>query len=227
MNILYEDDSLLVCDKEAGLAVESADLRRKDLVSLLKNEYHTSYLGVVHRLDQPVRGLMVFARTPKAAAELSAQSASGKMRKEYLAVVLPGDGVFLPEEMTLTDHLLRDGRSNTSRVVPAGTKGARRASLSFTDVTGAYEISKLVPAISCEKKLHLLRVRLHTGRHHQIRVQLSHAGYPVLGDRKYGRDEQGSSLKFPALCAAALTFVHPESGAQMAFELAEENLCFV
>ena len=245
MKIIYEDSAVLVCFKPAGLPVQSAGLRTQDLehqlLSYLSAEETVSAkngetgLFVVHRLDQPVQGLAVFAKTAGAAAELNRQNQGQEMKKEYLALVYPeadaagqsscGEEGRLPGAvMQLEDWLLRDGRTNRSTVVPAGTRGAKKARLSFTDVTGdpAYDGggNREISMVS-----RLMKIRLYTGRHHQIRVQLSHAGFPIIGDRKYG-DDTSSLLRFPALCAYHLSFTHPRTGERMDFALKAEEIRF-
>lgn len=240
--VLYEDDEVLVCTKKAGVPVQSRDLRTTDLESMLRlhlTKRHnggnahaasdrgcasgTPYVGIVHRLDQPVCGVLVFAKTPKAAAALSKQVQDGTMRKEYLAVC----GAFLQQEraagqkeacaaggqtqkIMVTDYLVKDSRTNLSRVVPKGTKGAKRAVLEL-------EVRKT------RRQQSLVHIRLHTGRHHQIRVQLAHLGTPVVGDKKYGPQEQQDGFTQLMLCAYRLVFTHPATGKQMEFDLSEEN----
>ena len=249
--ILAEDGQLLVCLKPAGLAVQSARPGEADMVSELKNYLAASekgkkgaggrrapYLGVVHRLDQPVSGILVFAKTPEAAAALSRQASGmqdvpekgtggGKkrvspkqMEKEYRALVYVSERALLPEEekeRELTDFLKKEPGQNLSRVVAPETPGAKRARL-FCHAAG--------PAVHTSSGGHAcLAVRLDTGRHHQIRVQLSHAGLPILGDTRYGSAE---SLEYAArlgirslcLCACRLCFFHPVTGKRMEFEIA-------
>lgn len=195
--VIYEDRALLVVRKAAGLAVESRKSTVPDLERELKNERarrgEAPEIFLINRLDQPVEGLVCAAKTKEAAAALSGQLQDGRMKKSYLACVT-GE---IPEEGSLTDWLLRDPKTNTSRAVPEGTKGAKRAELHFRK-SGEGEVS----------------VDLVTGRHHQIRVQLAHAGMPIRGDRKYG-GEPGNALM---LCACRLSFVHPESGERVTFE---------
>ncbi len=230
------------------------------------------YLGVIHRLDQPVEGLVVFAKTPEAAGRLSAQVSAGRMEKTYLAAVrLPrdarlgegkaprsienrsaeedqntskkrkGQGSCQNPWIRLTDDLVKDARSNLSRVVPAGTKGAKRAELAYRILA----VRSVPEVLSAGKKTEpfadgrqpaesdaepggreaLLEIRLLTGRHHQIRVQLAHAGMPILGDRKYGSRED-TSRKFPALCAAALKLAHPVTGERMQFQCTPQGADF-
>lgn len=209
MKILFEDASLIVCVKEAGIPVQSSRVGTKDMVSILKNYRKESektegepYLGLIHRLDQPVQGVMVFAKTREAAAGLSAQVSRGDMKKEYLAIVRaenPGP------EGKLVDYLQKDGRTNTSRVVSEKVQGAKRAELEYR-------------ILNQKEGLALAAIRLHTGRHHQIRVQMAHAGMPLAGDRKYGSERMQDERTGLALCAHRLTFRHPVTKKQMTFE---------
>lgn len=262
MKILYEDAQLLVCYKEAGLPVQSARVGTKDLESILKqylreqNEDtagHTEpYLGTVHRLDQPVEGVMAFAKTPQAAKLLSAQLTDGRMKKTYRAVTRMNERQPAGASAELQDYLLKDGRANLSKVVPEGTKGAKLAKLEYT-VLGEAALEDGIRA--------LLEIHLLTGRHHQIRVQLSHAGMPICGDRKYGAEaggEQGQvreygraggelpdSLADPeredrrteipgdghprgqlALCAVSLELEHPKTGRRMRVTCEPEGVYF-
>ena len=213
MNLLYEDKDILVVEKPAGIPVETSRIGSKDMVSLLRNNLAETvknpqdgipYLGMIHRLDQPVQGVMVFAKNQKAAASLSKEIAQNEMKKTYLAVV---EGT-AKEEESLTDYLLKDGRTNTSKKVPKGTKGAKESRLS-------YECLKTLedPALAA-LPLSLVRIHLFTGRHHQIRVQMADVGLPLYGDRKYNPASKGSTL---ALCAFELTFRHPATGKSMTF----------
>ena len=232
--ILYEDKDILVCRKPAGIAVQNARIGTMDLESCLKNYLaekegkRPPYLAVVHRLDQPVEGVLVFGKNPKAAKELSAQITAGKMEKIYLAVtygqpktaaVTQKNGVFKASEI-LEDYLKKDGKTNTSSVVPASVPGAKKARLS-------YEMLEEITEPISEKKKYLLRIHLETGRHHQIRVQMAHAGMPLAGDRKYGASSQAfvgnGGL---ALCAASLTFCHPVTGKVMKYEPLPESPAF-
>ena len=132
LSILYEDEDILVCHKPAGVAVQTKRLGQADMESLLKNyrvgKGEQPYIGVVHRLDQPVEGVMVFAKTKEAAASLSRQIAAKITDKYYYAMV---DGVPKARKGMLEDYLLRDGRTNTSSVVDKGTPEAKRAELSY------------------------------------------------------------------------------------------------
>ena len=238
LNILYEDSSVLVCVKPAGLPVQTAKPGRMDLVSKLKNyrvqKNESPYIGLIHRLDQPVQGIILFAKTKKAASVLSRQVSSRQIGKEYLAVVCgtvsaepgtdaaaaecgtaPADGTrrALPVSGELHDYLLRDGKTNTSRVVPENTKGAKEALLSYrvvrsNDVTGRS----------------LVHINLHTGRHHQIRVQSSHAGFPLYADTKYGQPLPDGAYCPVALCSFKICFTHPDSGKEMTFTMEHTGL---
>lgn len=207
--IIYEDSAVLVCRKEPGLAVQTAKTGQTDLVSLLKNERAAKgeppYIGLIHRLDQPVEGVMVFAKTKAATAKLSAQVQKRDMEKQYLAVTC---GIPEPEQGMLCDTLLRDGKTNTSCVVEKGMKGAKEARLT-------YEVMQA----DSQKNLALVHIALHTGRHHQIRVQFSHAGYPLYGDRKYGKPLPDGVYCPVALCSVKVGFEHPDTGKWMEFEI--------
>lgn len=214
LNILYEDDAILVCHKPAGIATQSSRIGQMDLVSMVANyrsrKGEEPYVGLVHRLDQPVEGVMVFGKTKKATGALSAQVSSRQIVKQYYALV---EGCPKEEEGQLTDYLLKDGRTNTSRVVKEKDPAAKKACLSYRVVRRL-------------EKQSLLLITLHTGRHHQIRVQLAHAGFPVTGDRKYGHLQEGASYMPLGLCSCRLSFCHPETGKMMEFAIHPEGPAF-
>lgn len=220
--VIWEDESVLVCFKPAGLAVQSGRIGEADLVSELKNYLSVGtknpYLGLVHRLDQPVSGLLVFGKTPQAAAGLSRQAAgetSPSMEKEYSALLYPENGRSMPDEgtrMVLENYLIRDGRQNRSRVASKDEKGAKWAKLEL-------EIIK-----HSSRGYALARIRLVTGRHHQIRVQCAAAGLPLLGDVRYGSPsgrEYAARLGFSTvcLCASGLRFSHPVTGKRLEYRV--------
>lgn len=228
--ILYEDKDIIVCHKPAGIATQTARVGQADMASeitnYLKNARPDSkkpiYVRVIHRLDQPVEGILVFAKNKSAAADLSRQAAGERMEKEYLAVVCGKD---MPQSGELTDYLVKDGRTNTSRVVPPEVKDAKKAVLE-------YEVLEKIPLEKDNlRQLALVRIRLHTGRHHQIRVQMVNAGMPLLGDHKYA-DEAALAmtkrlgLKEIALCASRLAFEHPGTGKRMQFQITPEGAAF-
>ncbi len=223
--IIYEDEHVLVCHKPAGLATQSGRVGQPDVVSELKkylnrpggakreSKAQPPYLGVVHRLDQPVEGLLVFAKTSKAAAHLTKQLAQGSLNKQYYAVVC---GQPMKEAGELVDYLSKDG--NVARVVDGQTEGAKKAVLQY----------KVVEAPVAEK-VALLDVHIDTGRFHQIRVQMSHAGLPLLGDSKYGTQESMTlsrqlGIRNVALCAYAVEFVHPVTGKRLDFNIQPQFL---
>lgn len=212
--IVYEDDTLLVVHKPAGIATETAKIGQADVVSELRNyrrkKGESPYVGVVHRLDQPVEGLLVFAKDTGAAKKLSAGLRDGQLSKKYVALVA---GTLQAQEGELSDYLIKDGRTNLSKVVPEGTDGAKRAALHWkllqNSSTGTYA---------------LLEIELYTGRHHQIRVQMAHAGFPLLGDTKYGSPQAKElskqlSIHNVALLADKLCLNHPVTGKRMEFSL--------
>ncbi len=207
--ILYEDEVIIVCRKEAGVPVQTSRAGQADMVSALKNyrarKKEEPYIGLVHRLDQPVEGVMVFAKTKAAAALLSAQVSSRQVEKQYLAVL---NGIPTKRSGELKDYLLRDGKTNISQVVPQGTPGAKFAHLS-------YEVLKT----DCGENRALVRIMLHTGRHHQIRVQFAHAGCPVYADTKYGEPLPEGSYCPTALCSCRIGFVHPVTKQEKVFEI--------
>jgi len=208
LNILYEDESLIVCEKPAGVATQTKRLGQADMESLLKNyraaKGEPPYIGVVHRLDQPVRGVMVFAKTKEAAADLSRQVQTKLADKFYYAVT---DGAPEKKKDTLEDYLLRDGKTNTSKVVSKSTEGAKLARLN-------YEV------LEQNKTNAILRIRLDTGRHHQIRVQLANAGIPIVGDAKYNfKEAMARSGNGLALCSYKIGFKHPKTHKKAEFEI--------
>ena len=211
--ILYEDGALIVYHKPAGIPVQTAKMGQQDLVSFLKNHRVRSkeepYIGIVHRIDQPVEGLIAFAKTKEAAADLSSQIAERTTEKIYLAAA---DGVLEKRDGTLTDYLVRDGRNNVSRTAERGEKNAKYARL-------FYETAEYDPV----KDASLLKVKLDTGRHHQIRVQFAACGHPLLGDRKYNPKPQQGNV---ALCACRISFDHPVTGKRMTFRTKPENPYF-
>lgn len=208
IRILFEDEQIIVCEKPAGVAVQTKRLGQADMESLLKNyrasKGETPYIGVVHRLDQPVAGVMVFAKNKEAAADLSRQIKTKLTDKYYYAMT---DGVPEEKKGTLEDDLLQNGQTNTSEVVERGTLQAKHAKLS-------YEV------IEQNGRNAILRIKLDTGRHHQIRVQLAHAGMPIVGDKKYNFKENITpSGKQLALCSFKIAFRHPKTHRKLEFKI--------
>ena len=204
-HILYEDNHLLVVEKPENLPVQADASGDADLLSLckayIKETYHKPgevYLGLVHRLDRPVGGVMVFAKTSKAAGRLTAQFKDRTAHKRYVAIVQGSAPAF----GECVDWLLKDEKTNTTRVVPEGTDGAKKAILRYR-------------AIARENGTSLLDVELLTGRPHQIRVQLSSRGFPIAGDMRYNPDAvPGTQIR---LHAYTLTVKHPTLSEPMTF----------
>lgn len=213
MKILSEDKNIIVVEKASGEASQSDKTGNPSLVELInahmkQNKEGKKQAFVVHRLDRPVSGIMVYAKTSESAGDLGKQAQSGKLRKKYLAVVCG-----LPEnpEGELKDLLLKDEASNTSSVVPEGTKNAKEAIL-------RYRVKETVTSAEYGV-LTLLEILLITGRHHQIRVQLSHAGLPIWGDTKYNTDFVGvDGWHEIALYASMLSFYHPTQNKPLKYE---------
>lgn len=207
ISVIYEDKDILVCRKPAGLPTQSAKVSVPDLVSELKNylaEKKESYLGIVHRLDQPVEGLLVFAKNKAAAKNLSEQLKTSSFDKAYYAVAFNQPPV---QEGMLEDYMIKDG--SKARIVPVDTPGAKKAVLHYR-------------LIAIKKGRALYEVRLETGRFHQIRAQMAHAGMPLLGDKKYADAainlySESHGIKNVALCAFKLKLIHPRTGEEMLF----------
>lgn len=205
LNILYEDKDIIVCVKPAGIATQNSHAGTPDMVSLLKNHLRSNqpdqqpYLAVIHRLDQPVTGLLVFAKNKKAAASLSRQLTTDGFGKHYLAVLSNSP---FPEEAVLTDYLVKDRRTNTSHICTKDTPGSKEARLHYKVIKKAEDSA-------------IVAITLDTGRHHQIRVQMSAIGCPVMGDVKYGAPRPGQLQLF----ACRLTFQHPSTGKPLDFKL--------
>ncbi len=208
LKVIYEDNHIIVVEKTPNIPSQADKTGDMDMLTLVKNyikeKYNKPgnvYLGLVHRLDRPVGGVMVFAKTSKAASRLSEQVRTKSLKKIYLAVV---DGKVEKVKGTLEDYLYKDERNNISKVVKATKKNAKLAKLD-------YEVLKYNEV----KDLSLIKVNLHTGRHHQIRVQLSNFGHSIFGDQKYGTRGKGKQI---ALWAYCLTIVHPITKQEMTFE---------
>lgn len=174
------------------------------LRNYLAKEGQEPYVAVIHRLDQPVQGVLVFAKDKESAAKLSKQMQQGKFEKTYLAYT---QGHTDKKQETLIDELEKDGRTNTSKVVAKKTANSKRAELSYKVLKETEEGS-------------LLEVSLKTGRHHQIRVQLAHAGLPIFGDAKYNaKCTKEDANHGVSLCAYKLSFLHPAKGKKMEFQV--------
>lgn len=261
--IIYEDKYIYVVHKPSGIATQTSALGEKDIVSMLKNhaasKNEQTYIGVIHRLDQPVEGLLVFARDKNAANKLSAQLRDKTLQKSYLAIVSTAQSKYpdilekfdnnidkennhnyhykdntnkdneFPENRchTLTDYIISDKKTNTSRIADMELEKNSRANKGLnskpTDIKPA-RLRFLPVGMSPDKDAMLIRVYIDTGRRHQIRVQMANAGMALLGDCKYGSGISAMiSSKYDisntALVADRLSFIHPADGKRMDFKI--------
>ena len=214
MNILYEDEDIIVVVKPPGLATQTAGISKKDVVSELKSYLYRSkgiknpYVGVIHRLDQPVEGLLVFALNENSAKILSKQINDNVIKKKYIAVV---EGIIeSTEQETLIDNICKDGKSNKAYIVKDKTKDSKKAELKYKKLDE-----------DTKQGITLLEIELITGRFHQIRCQLSNAGFPIVNDEKYGAkaSEDISKRQSIALCASNLFLKHPKTKKNMKFRM--------
>lgn len=223
VSILYEDKDIIVCEKPQGMAVQSDKTVSMDLLHYLKSYLYEKHrqkeepeLYLIHRLDRPVGGLLVFARTKAAAVDLSRQIQENQVEKTYQAILtgtLPEqDGIFV-------DYLLKDSRTNTSKVVSKDTKGAKKAELEY----------EVLDELQTDKgEYTYVLIHLKTGRHHQIRVQFAshHAG--IYGDTKYNPVFQNKRKKYVTigLYATRLAFSHPTTKERLVFKTEPKGEAF-
>lgn len=207
LKVIFEDNHIIVVEKPVNIPSQADKTGDADLLSIIKEYIKEKYqkpgnvyLGLIHRLDRPVGGVMVFAKTSKAAARLSNQVREKQFQKTYLVIV---NGKMEKQKDTLQDYLLKNEKKNMSKVVPEGTKTSKLAILD-------YEVLKYEP----ELNLSVLKITLHTGRHHQIRVQLSSRNHSIYGDQKYGGRGHGKQI---ALWAYELKIYHPITNEQLTF----------
>lgn len=205
--VIYEDNHIIVVEKPPNIPSQGDKTEDTDMLTIIKeylkekyNKPGNVYLGLVHRLDRPVGGVMIFAKTSKAASRLSNQVREKVFKKEYLAIV---DGKPEKNKGTLENYLLKNEKTNTSKIVKENTPGSKYAKLD-------YEVLKYNEEID----LSLLKILLHTGRHHQIRVQLAGMGHSICGDQKYGTRGRGKQI---SLWAYKLTIEHPITKESMTF----------
>lgn len=215
INIIYEDNHLLVVEKPVNMLSQEDISGDEDILTLLKeyikikyNKPGNVYLGLVHRLDRPVGGVMVFAKTSKAAARLSQQIRDREFGKIYLAVIrgIPA----IREEKGLEHYLIKDRARNIVSVVDKSTEGSQRAILDYRVIQ---EIGDLT----------LVKIILHTGRSHQIRVQLAALGHPLYGDQKYGGhlNQPGQQI---ALWSSEIRITHPTLKTPMTFSSSPQEI---
>ncbi len=231
IDYLYEDEDILVCHKAAGLATEGARAGRMDVISAARNYLARKdnmdnkgrqrnlppYVATVNRLDQPVEGVLVLAKNKKAASDLAGQIKEKSVQKYYYALCYGNP----PEDKGhLTDYLYRRADNGLAEVVTDEKEAAIGGEAKKAELD--YEV------IARSEDTALLRIHLLTGRFHQIRVQLSSRGFPILGDEKYCSDDsreysQKAGIKFPCLVAYKYVFKHPKTGKKMEFEIKPHN----
>ena len=205
LNILYEDNHIIVVEKKNNILSQSDITGDIDLHTMVKNyikeKYNKPgnvYLGLVHRLDRPVGGIMVFAKTSKAASRLSKQIKNHEFKKEYLAVI---NGIISKDSDRLIDYIKKLDNGNS---IVSNEKEGKYSELEYEVIERDYKNKKT-----------LVRINLKTGRHHQIRVQFSSRNYPLCGDQRYGKKDKTQI----ALFAYRLEFYHPTKKEKMHFEL--------
>ena len=212
LKVIYEDNHIIVVEKPVNIPSQQDKTNDTDMITIIKgyikekyNKPGNVYLGLIHRLDRPVGGVMVYAKTSKAAARLSEQVRNKEFEKTYLVVV---DGKMEQKTAILEDYLLKNERTNTSKVVKENTKNSKYAKLEYEELLYNEEIN-----------LSVLKIKLYTGRHHQIRVQLSSRNHSIYGDQKYGTRGRGKQI---ALWAYEITIKHPITGEKMTFKTLPE-----
>lgn len=204
LNIIYEDNHLLVVEKPANIPVQEDSSKDIDMLTIIKeyrkvneNKPGEAYIGLVHRLDRPVSGIMVFAKTSKAASRLSDQIRQNTFHKTYIAVV---EGT-LPTQGKLEDYLIKIEKENKSYIT--------------TKEKGKYSCLEY-KLLSTKNNMSLIEINLITGRSHQIRVQFSSRNHPLIGDSKYGHNHNNIDI---ALFAKSITFNHPTAKEELTFTL--------
>lgn len=206
MEILFEDKALIVCIKERGILSQQGKQGERTMLTLLA-EHTGAEVFPVHRLDRDVGGVMVFAKNPRAAAALSAQVSDRTMEKEYITAV---EGCPEEKEGTMEDLLFFDRGKNKAFTVKKERRGVKKASLSYRVLDEGEGLS-------------LVRVRLHTGRTHQIRVQFASRKMPIVGDRRYGSKRESRII---SLWSCFISFLHPVTGERMEFERLSDEEAF-
>ncbi len=220
LKILYEDNHIIVVIKQPGIPVQEDKTGDLDMLTIIKkyikekyNKPGNVYLGLVHRLDRMVGGVMVFAKTSKAASRISEYIRQKNVKKRYLAVV-NGKLPISDKSIELTNYLVKDERRNMSKVVTKDTKGAKEANLEY----------RVLKNFTFNDKIYsLVDIDLHTGRHHQIRLQFANIGHPLYGDIKYGQkiNKVGQNL---ALFSYYLSFFHPTKDEYLEFKFMPNEL---
>ena len=203
--ILYEDNHVIVAVKPQNLLTQGDETGDESLLDQVKeyvketyNKPGEAYIGLVHRMDRPVGGLLVFARTSKAASRLSEQVRVHELNRQYVCIV-EGEA---PDQFTYVDYLAKDMENNRVTVLPSYLKLQGKEAI----LHGRCMVHRSGHSLVC--------IRLETGRAHQIRVQMQHAGYPLWGDARYGNGKRGQQI---ALWGMRLTLKHPITGENMLF----------
>jgi 23S rRNA pseudouridine1911/1915/1917 synthase len=209
INIIFEDNHLLVVVKPQNVPCCEDESKDADLLNMLKeylvkkyNKTGEAFLGLVHRLDRPTGGVMVFAKTSKAAARIADDMKEGEFEKKYLAVVV---GTPREKQKELIHYLLKDEATNTAYTVPMATEGAKQAIMSYK-------------VLDTDQGLSLADIKLTTGRSHQIRVQMTAIGTPLFGDHKYGGKQYRAGVNL-ALWATEIKFPHPVTKEKLVFRV--------
>lgn len=226
--IIYEDAHIIVAHKPAGLATQTSKVGQADMVSELKNHLASAqkgqaiYLGLVHRLDQPVEGLLVFGKNKQAAAALTKQLGQGTLNKHYYAVIC---GKPSGDSGELVDYLYKDVVKEGKALIVTGQQEQ------YPDAKKAVLQYRIVKEISTESAIFMADIHIDTGRFHQIRSQMAHAGLPLLGDSKYGSEQSMAlsrelGIRNVALCAYSLELIHPATGKKLSFAVEPEGKAF-
>lgn len=204
INIIYEDNHLLVVEKPVNIPVQEDKSKDTDMITILKkyrieheNKKGDAFIGLIHRLDRPVGGIMVFAKTSKAASRLSEEIRNNTFHKTYLAVVQNK----LPKTGILEDYLIKDKNNNISKIT--NKENGKYSALEYK-------------VLNTKDNLSLVEINLITGRSHQIRLQFSSRGNPLVGDSKYGNNPNNINI---ALFAKSITFKHPTTKETLTFSL--------
>ena len=204
INIIYEDNHLLVVEKPVNIPVQEDKSKDTDMITILKkyrieheNKKGDAFIGLVHRLDRPVGGIMVFAKTSKAASRLSEEIRNNTFHKTYLAVVQNK----LPKTGILEDYIIKDKNNNISKIT--NKENGKYSALEYK-------------VLNTKDNLSLVEINLITGRSHQIRLQFSSRGNPLVGDSKYGNNPNNINI---ALFAKSITFKHPTTKETLTFSL--------